>query len=61
WEQHPNGTGPFRLAMWVEDEKIILVRNDHYYGQMPALKRVTYDMTGIGILNYEEGKIEMVG
>lgn len=61
WERHPNGTGPFRLALWVEDEQIILVRNDHYYDQMPALKRVTFDMTGPGMLMYEEGDLDTVG
>jgi ABC-type transport system substrate-binding protein/Tol biopolymer transport system component len=61
WEQHPNGTGPFRLALWVEEERIILVRNDEYYDQMPAIKRVTFDMTGIGMLMYEEGEVESVG
>ena len=61
WEQHPNGTGPFRLAMWAEDERIILVRNDYYYDQMPALKRVDYTMTGIGMLMYEDDEVQMVG
>ena len=61
WEQHPNGTGPFRLALWAEDERIILVRNDYYYDQMPALKRVDYTMTGIGMLMYEEDEVQMVG
>jgi oligopeptide transport system substrate-binding protein len=61
WEHHPNGTGPFRLALWVEDEQIILVRNDYYYDQMPSLKRVTFDMTGPGMLMYEEGNLDAVG
>ncbi len=61
WEQHANGTGPFRLVLWVEDERIILVRNDHYYGQMPALKRVSFEMTGISMLMYEEGDLDSVG
>jgi ABC-type transport system substrate-binding protein/Tol biopolymer transport system component len=61
WEQHPNGTGPFRLAMWAEDERIVLVRNDHYYDQLPALQRMDYQMTGVPMLMYEEGDIDLVG
>ncbi len=60
WERHPNGTGPFRLALWLEDERIVLVRNDLYYDQMPGVKRVNFEMTGINMLMYEEGDLDMV-
>lgn len=34
------GSGPFRLARWSPNEMIVLERNDDYWGQKPAMKRV---------------------
>jgi peptide/nickel transport system substrate-binding protein len=31
------GTGPFRFAEWIPDDSVTLVRNDDYYGVVPAL------------------------
>ncbi len=45
WTRHPNGTGPFRLSEF-GDERIVLTRNKHYYGQGPLLERVTFVLAG---------------
>jgi peptide/nickel transport system substrate-binding protein len=37
---HPTGTGPFKFKQWVVGQKVVLVRNDHYWGKKPALSRV---------------------
>ncbi len=29
--RHPVGTGPFRFRIWVQDEKLVLVKNEHYF------------------------------
>lgn len=29
--RHPVGTGPFRLALWEDDRRVVLVRNGHYW------------------------------
>ena len=29
--RHPVGTGPFMFRIWVQDEKLVLVKNDHYF------------------------------
>ncbi|WP_028716280.1 ABC transporter substrate-binding protein [Paracoccus sp. J39] len=34
------GSGPFTLTRWASNEYIILSRNDDYWGEVPAMKRV---------------------
>ena len=29
--RHPVGTGPFKFRIWVQDEKLVLVKNEHYF------------------------------
>lgn len=36
------GTGPFRLAEWVPNERVVLVRNPTYWGKAPRLERVVF-------------------
>ena len=60
WTQHPNGSGPFRLAQWSSD-KIVLERNAHYYGGQPALTRVTFVLSGGKPMTmYENGQLDLV-
>jgi peptide/nickel transport system substrate-binding protein len=37
---HPVGTGPYKFVDWVKDDHITLVRNDHYWGSRPKLKKI---------------------
>ncbi|MFD2399706.1 ABC transporter substrate-binding protein [Prauserella oleivorans] len=40
---NPVGAGPFKLAEWVEDYRMTLVRNDDYFRQgEPALDKITF-------------------
>lgn len=34
------GTGPFRFESWTPNEKVVMVRNDDYWGERPAWSRV---------------------
>ena len=38
--QHPIGTGPFRFESWTRQDKVVLVRNDRYWGSKPDLERL---------------------
>jgi peptide/nickel transport system substrate-binding protein len=38
--QHPTGTGPFKLQSWTVKQRVVLVRNDQYWGVKPKLKQV---------------------
>ncbi|HMQ94893.1 MAG TPA: ABC transporter substrate-binding protein [Amaricoccus sp.] len=39
---NPIGTGPFRFSQWVQGDRIELVRNEEYWGEKPALGKVTF-------------------
>jgi peptide/nickel transport system substrate-binding protein len=38
----PAGTGPYLLAEWVPGVKVVLKRNDNYWGAKPEVSQVTY-------------------
>ena len=38
----PVGAGPYKLAEWVKGERIVLVRNDHFWGKKPTVEKITY-------------------
>src|SRR6266568_8559035 len=38
---HPTGTGPFKFVEWVKGDRVVLEKNDGYWGGRPLLDRVT--------------------
>jgi ABC-type transport system substrate-binding protein len=40
--QHPVGAGPYVLKQWVKGDRIVLVRNENYYGPKPTVARLTF-------------------
>ncbi len=40
--QHPVGAGPYKLTEWVKGDRIVLVRNDDYYGKKPTVAKLTF-------------------
>ncbi len=39
-QRHPVGTGPYQFVEWRPNEAIILERNESYWGEKPAMKRL---------------------
>ncbi|MCB9419334.1 MAG: peptide ABC transporter substrate-binding protein [Ardenticatenaceae bacterium] len=62
WEHHPNGTGPFRLDTWRDDDVMILLRNDNYYLEPAHIGRLVYNLgPGLPLSMYETDEIDLVG
>ncbi len=40
--EHPIGTGPFRFDSWIRGDRLVLVRNDDYWGDKAKLRRVIF-------------------
>ena len=62
WTERANGTGPFKLKKWVEDEILILERNNAYYRGIPKLTHVVYRLfAGRSMTMYQQGEIDVTG
>ena len=62
WWRQPNGTGPFNLKEWDEDNLLVLERNEHYYGKLARVNFVVYQIWGGAPMNmYETGEIDVTG
>ena len=42
--QNPVGAGPYILKEWVKGDRIVLVRNEKYYGQKPTVDKMTFSI-----------------
>jgi peptide/nickel transport system substrate-binding protein len=40
--RHPSGTGPFRFAEWESNAKVVITRNDGYWGSKAKLDAVVF-------------------
>jgi peptide/nickel transport system substrate-binding protein len=40
--EHPTGTGPFKFESWTRDDRLVLVRNEEYWGEPPKLDSVIF-------------------
>ena len=38
----PVGAGPYKLAEWVAGDRIVLVRNENYYGKRPTVAKIIF-------------------
>jgi ABC-type transport system substrate-binding protein len=61
WTDKPNGTGPFMLKEYVKGERIILARNENYYGSKAHLQEVRFDLVGgAAMTRYENNELDIV-
>jgi len=62
WWRRPNGTGPFRLGRWDENELFVLERNERHHDSVPKLESVVFHLwAGIPMNLYETGEIDVTG
>ncbi|MGH2599805.1 MAG: peptide ABC transporter substrate-binding protein [Dehalococcoidia bacterium] len=63
WTRRPNGTGPFKLQEWRIGERVVLVPNEQYHGDVkPQVSKVTYNLAGGSVLTqYENGEVDIAG
>jgi peptide/nickel transport system substrate-binding protein len=40
--EHPIGTGPFKFESWTRDDRLVIVRNDDYWGEPASLESVIF-------------------
>jgi peptide/nickel transport system substrate-binding protein len=40
--EHPTGTGPFKFESWTREDRLVLVRNDDYWGDKAKLERLIF-------------------
>jgi peptide/nickel transport system substrate-binding protein len=39
---NPVGAGPYKLEKWIKGDRIVLVRNEKYYGETPSVARLVF-------------------
>lgn len=42
FRHHPVGTGPFRFVEWRRDERLVLARNEEYWGPLPRIQKLIF-------------------
>jgi peptide/nickel transport system substrate-binding protein len=40
--EHPTGTGPFKFESWTREDRLVLVRNDNYWGEKAKLDKLIF-------------------
>jgi oligopeptide transport system substrate-binding protein len=62
WTRQPNGTGPYKMAEWRLNERIILEANEDYHLGAPSVQRVLYVLAGGSTLTqYENDELDVAG
>ncbi len=62
WTDKLNGTGPFRLKEYKKGERLVLARNENFYGDKASLAEVNFILAGGSSMTmYENGELEMTG
>ncbi len=59
WWLKPNGTGPFKLTEWTQNQILTLEPNVLYYGQPAKVKVIFHLLAGLPMALYELGDIDV--
>ncbi len=61
--RHPIGTGPFEFAEWTTGRKVVLKRNENYWGKKPAFKKVIFSIISddtVRLQVLKKGELDML-
>jgi len=62
WWRKPNGTGPFKLKQWDENDLLVLERNELFHGGIAGVQSVVFQLwSGVPMRMYEMGEIDVTG
>lgn len=62
WEHQPNGTGPYELQVWRDDDIMILERFDNFYLEPAQVRYLVYQLgPGLPLALYETDQLDLVG
>ena len=62
--RHPIGTGPYKFVSWTTGRKIVIERNERFYGKKPFWKRVVFKIIKddpIALQIFKKEQLDMIG
>jgi len=62
WKEHLNGTGPFKIDTWEDEQVIILKRNDNFYLEPAQIEYIVLRLDNtVSMWLYENEEIDITG
>lgn len=61
--KHPVGTGPFKFVEWVPGDRIVVERNDGYWGPPPKVDRIVFrEFTNMAamVAGFRRGELDII-
>jgi peptide/nickel transport system substrate-binding protein len=62
--RRPVGTGPYKLQSWKTGSEVVLVRNENYWGEKPAIDRIIFKIitdSTVALQVLKQGGLDMMG
>lgn len=63
YARNPVGTGPYVLKEWISGDRVVLTRNENYWGEAPALDEITVRFileSTTRMIEYETGGVDAI-